>query len=383
MRFITYIFANLWGRPARSLLTLSGVAVAVAAVVSLTGIVRGFEKSLLDLYEQQGVDLIVHQAGRVQMTQSVLEQSFGDQLRKVDGVSAVYPSLLEVVSLGENDIAGVTIQGWQTDSVALQELNIAQGRMFNDEDQRPIVLGSRLAAVLNAKVGDSIELLDEQAFNVIGIFESFNVFESGSVVTRLRDLQELMLRENEVTMFAVVTNKSSEASSEEADAATLARVKESILKLQGGIEANPVRELAEKSSEIKMARGFAWVTSTIALLIGSIGMLNTLMMAVFERTREIAMLRALGWRRRRIVTAILGEAAVLCFAGAVLGTLLAALAIQSLSRLPAAGRVVSGDLSWDTIVKGFVIAMLLGLLGGLYPAWKAARLMPVEGLRHD
>lgn len=374
MWFVTFIFANLWGRPARSLLTLSGVAVAVAAVVSLTGVVRGFEKSLLDLYEQRGVDLIVHQAGRVQMIQSVLPESMGTELAAVAGVAKVYPSLLEVISLSENDITGVTIQGWPADSVPLEELKIVQGRMFETSDQRPVVLGSRLAAALDIQPGDSIELLEGESFIVTGVFESFNVFESGSMATRLSDLQELMLREGEVTMFGVVADEGVES---------IARLGQMIRQQHAGIEANPVSELAEKSSEIKMARGFAWVTSTIALVIGSIGMLNTLMMAVFERTREIAMLRALGWKRRRIVAAILGEATVLCLGGAVLGTAVAAFAIELLSRVPAAERVVSGDLSLDVILQGFAVAILLGLIGGLYPAWKAARMVPVEGLRHD
>ena len=218
MWFITFIFANLLGRPARSLLTLSGVAVAVAAVVSLTGIVRGFENSLLELYQQRGVDLIVHQAGRVQMTNSVLEESMDATIAKIPGVAQVYPSLLEVISLVENDIAGITVQGWPTGSVPLQELKVTVGRMFDDNDARPVLLGSRLAAALNVKPNDSIELLEGEPFVVTGIFESYNVFESGSMVTRLGDLQKLMLRENEVTMFAVIAEDEDDATIESIDA---------------------------------------------------------------------------------------------------------------------------------------------------------------------
>jgi putative ABC transport system permease protein len=375
MWMLTFVLANLRGRPARSLLTLSGVAVAVAAVVSLLGIVRGFEKSLLELYEQRGIDLLVHQSGRVQMTSSVLPASLGEEIASVEGVAEAYPSLIDVLSLLENDMMGVPVQGWPDASLPLQQLEIVAGRNFTPADRRPLLLGQRLAAAAGKQPGDQLELLDGESFEVVGIFETYNVFDSGSIVTRLSDLQSLLFREEEVTLFAVVAADNSPEAIE-ALAGRLAAV-------QQGIDASPVRDLAEKSSEIKVARSFAWVTSTIALIIGSIGMLNTLMMSVFERTREIAMLRALGWKRRRIVGLILGEATLLCSAGAVVGIGFAILAVRALSRMPAAGRLVAGDISLVVMGQGFALAILLGLLGGLYPAWSAARLPPVEGLRHD
>jgi putative ABC transport system permease protein len=372
---IPFVLANLRGRPARSLLTLSGVAVAVAAVVSLLGIVRGFEASLLDLYEQRGIDLLVHQSGRVQMTSSVLEESLGPQIAEVDGVAEVYPSLIDVLSLLDNDMMGVPVQGWPDGSLPIQQLEIGEGRRFTAEDERPVLLGARLAAAAGKKPGDELELLDGESFRVVGIFETYNVFDSGSIVTRLSDLQELLFREGEVTLFAVVASERSPES--------LQSLAQRLDSLRNGIDASAVRDLAESSSEIKVARSFAWVTSSIALVIGSIGMLNTLMMSVFERTREIAMLRALGWRRRRIVTLILGEATLLCGAGAIVGIGFAIISVRVLSQMPAAGRLVAGDISWDVMLQGFVLAILLGLLGGLYPAWSAARVPPVEGLRHD
>ncbi len=375
MWMITFIFANLRGRPARSALTISGVAVAVAAVVSLVGIVRGFETSLLDLYEQRGIDLLVHQAGRVQMTSSVLPEALERKIAEVPGVAEVYPSLVDMLSLLEDDMMGIPVQGWPLGSLPLAELKIIEGRGMLPDDQRPVMLGARLATAAGKQPGDTIEMLAGEEFTVVGIFESYNVFDSGSMVTRLEDLQRLLLRENEVTLFAVVV--------QDGNSESIGQTVAAISDLQQGVEASPVRELAEKSSEIKIARSFAWLTSSIALVIGSIGMLNTLMMSVFERTREIAMLRALGWKRRRIITLILGEATLLCTGGAIIGILFAWLIVRFLSQLPAAGRMVAGDISPGVMLQGFVLALLLGLLGGLYPAWSAAKLPPVEGLRHD
>jgi putative ABC transport system permease protein len=191
----------------------------------------------------------------------------------------------------------------------------------------------------------------------------------------LRSLQRLMLREGEVTMFGVVA--------QDRDPETLKGIAEAISASDPKLEAQVADEMAKRSTEIRVARSFAWLTSMIALAIGSIGMLNTMMMAVFERTREIAMLRAIGWKRRRVIAMILGEATLLSIAGSILGIMLAVILVRFLANLPASGRLVEGDVSPSVMLQGLVLAVLLGLIGGLYPAWSAAKLPPVEGLRHD
>lgn len=380
MWFSTFIFANLLGRPARSLLTLSGIAIAVAAVVALLGVVRGFETSLLQLYQGRGIDVIVQQAGRLQMTSSSLPEQLEQELAAVDGVAAVYPALIEVLSLLEDDMMGVVVQGWSPESEPVRRLEIVSGTRFSEPLARQVVVGSRLAAAMNLKPGDTTELIEGEPLEVVGIFDSSNVFDNGSLFTPLATLQQLMFRSGEVTMFAVVgEDRSPEALRELAQ-----RLRQTERQHSGvNIEAEVAEDVAQRSTEIRVARSFAWLTSAIAVTIGSVGMLNTMMMAVFERTREIAMLRAIGWRRRRVMAMVLGESTVLCVLGAIVGIVAGVLMVRLLSQVPAAGRLVAGDVSLGVIMQGFTLALLLGLLGGIYPAWSAAKLAPVEGLRHD
>jgi len=375
MWFITFIFANLIGRPARSLLTLTGIAIAVAAVVALLGVVRGFEKSLLDLYQGRGIDILVQQAGRLQMTSSVLPESLGPGIASVKGVAAVHPALFEVLSMIEDDMVGVVIQGWPPHSEPIRRLKWVDGGPFTQPDARQVMVGTRLAAALNVKVGDQTELLQGEPFEVVGIFESTNVFDSGAMFAPLRSLQELMLRDDEVTLFAVVA--------EDQNPESLRELASRLQSVAPKIEAAVADDVAQRSSEIRVARSFAWLTSAIALMIGSVGMLNTMMMAVFERTREIAMLRALGWRRRRVIAMIIGESTLISLVAAIIGIVLAIIVVQVLSQMPAAGRLVAGDISLSVMLQGLLLALVLGILGGIYPAWSAARLAPVEGLRHD
>lgn len=393
MGFFSLVLANIFGRMARSLLTISGMAVAICAVVALVGIAKGFQKSLRDLYEDRGIDLLVLQSGKVQQTSSVLPMTLVDKIAALPGVDRVAPALSDVVSLDSEDLVAVPVQGWPNDSFLLDELKIIEGRRLEPADAAPridatteagedtpaplggLMIGKALAKATNKAVGDTLDVLEESPFTIVGIFESYNVFENGSIVLPLAALQDLMLRDDEVTAIAVVAKQHDEDS--------VSELQQRIQSLGPALRANATREFAENLPEMKMTESVAWLTSSIALIVGSIGMLNTMLMAVFERTREIAMLRAIGWRRWRIVSMILGESVVLAVVGAVIGCVAAVLLTRSLASLPQANGLVSGDISQSVLVQGFVLAMIVGLLGGLYPAIRAARLLPVEGLRHD
>jgi putative ABC transport system permease protein len=132
-----------------------------------------------------------------------------------------------------------------------------------------------------------------------------------------------------------------------------------------------------------MAHGMAWVTSIIAVAVGGIGTLNTMIMSVVERVREISVLRAIGWRKSRVIRMIVGESLMISLAGAAVGALAAAALTWWLSTQPTASIFMEGSIAPVVYLKGFVLAVLVGLIGGFYPAVRASRLLPAEGLRHE
>ncbi|HEY1065137.1 MAG TPA: FtsX-like permease family protein, partial [Pirellulales bacterium] len=111
--------------------------------------------------------------------------------------------------------------------------------------------------------------------------------------------------------------------------------------------------------------------------------LNTMIMSVVERTKEISVLRAIGWRRFNIIRMILGESVVLCALGAGVGCLIAVSFIFALTKLPQANGFIEGSVSSTVFLKGLMIATAVGVLGGAYPAYRASTLEPTEGLRHE
>ena len=150
-----------------------------------------------------------------------------------------------------------------------------------------------------------------------------------------------------------------------------------------GITAQPTRDYVSGTIYIRMANGMAWVTSGIALIIGSISILNTMIMAVMERTKEIGILRAVGWVRVRVLGMVLGEALLLSLTGAAVGIGAAMLVIRWLAGVPQTSGFVSGGLSPVVIAEGLGLTLLMSLIGGVGPAYRAAGLQPTEALRHE
>jgi len=375
MRLISLVYKNVARRPTRAALTVSGVALAVGAVVALVGISQGFENSLRAVYESKGVDLMVLRAGSVQQFSSSLSADLGDKVRRLPGVRKVIPAMMEAISLEDQNLFGVVLQGYPLDSDPVQDVEIAAGRRIRPGEGRVVMLGRVLARNMGKDVGQTVELVPGESFRVGAIYESYNVFENGSVIMALDSLQRMMARPGEVTHFLVQAEHNDEASLEE--------LRRRIKALAPNVEVLAARQIIDKAIEIRLARSVAWLTSAIALVIGTVGMINTMLTAVHERTRELALLRAIGWRKARVLGMVLWESVLLGLVGAAAGTVLAIGLTQVLSWAPASGQLVSGDISAEVVAQGFVLALLVGVAGGIYPAYRAAQLPPTEGLRHE
>jgi putative ABC transport system permease protein len=375
MTFLRIIGKNLTRRPARTSMTIAGVGIAIAAVVALVGVARGIEQSFLDLYNERGADLVVQRAGGTLQLSSGIDERLGERIRHLPGVKQVIGGLMDLVAFEQYDLFAVIANGWDADCPVLDRVKMLQGRKLLPGDRREVMLGKVLAANLGKSVGDMIEVY-AQKFKVVGVFESFSVYENGAVFLPLAEMQRLIDRPHRVTGYVVLATDTG-------NSAAINDLRRRIEALDPNVQATPTVEFVANISQIRVTRAGAWITSAIALFMGTIGILNTMITSVAERAKEIGVLRALGWRRLRIVRMVLCEASALSLGGAASGALFGVALLQLLRRLPQTAGIVAGSLPTIVIAQAAALAILVGLIGAAYPALWASKLRPADALRRQ
>ena len=259
----------------------------------------------------------------------------------------------------------------------MKSLNILPGgHWITASDKKGVLLGADLAESLEKKVGDTIPLFDNGQYTVKGIVKSSIPYESESMWVSLADLQKFMVRQGQVTGYAVVVENPD-------DKAEVERIRAAIEALGTNIEAKRADESVTSTTEIRFLQALSWIVSAIAIIIGAVGMLNTMIISVTERTREIGILRAIGWRQWRIIRMILMESLLLSLSGGIVGSVAAVGVTRVLGKLPAVAGLVDTNIPPEMVFLGIVSALCIGVLGAAYPAYRGAQLLPTEALRHE
>jgi putative ABC transport system permease protein len=373
LSFAGFAWKNLWRRRLRTLLTLCGISMAIGAFVALVGFSRSFEHEWLRLYSSAGTDIAVVEKNFLNTS---VNQSLTPRLRAVPVVEYAEPMIFNLMDLTPE--VNAIVFGWLDDSYEFGSLKFLAGGPFHN-GKPEVILGDVLARNMDKKVGDTLDM-QGSTYTITGIYHGGTALEAGAVIMPLDQLQTLSSLQGKVSGFHVKLKPTPAGESYES---YLKQAQAEIEKALPGLNAQPATERAANNQFVALAHAVAWGTSCIALLMGVLGIANTMAMSVFERTREIGILRAIGWKSWRVVLLIQMEAAVLGLAGGVLGLLFGWGALQLLTYLPQTASIVSASLSPAHLVEAMAISLLSGLLAGAYPAWRGAHLSPVEALRHD
>jgi ABC-type antimicrobial peptide transport system permease subunit len=362
------IWRNLWRRRARSLLTMLGIAIGVAAVVALGAMADGIAEGYAAFAGGSGADLLVTQAEAVDLTVSSVDERVGQRIAQLGSVRDVSGVIFNVVQV--EDIPYFSIGGYDPHEVAIQHFKIIEGQPLARDKQ--VLIGRQAAANLGKSVGDTIKLRDV-VFRVVGIYETGQSFEEGGAVMSLADAQAIFKKNRQVTFFEIKVR----------DLTQTQEVQARIRQLFKDISVSKAADVSDKQILVQSLRAMGWGISLIAVLIGGLGMTNTMAMAVFEQTREIGVLRAIGWRRSRVLRMVLAQSLALSLLGGVLGVSLGLGLIWLVNRTPQVSSLTPAVVRPLLLIRGLSVAMVLGVVGGFYPAWRAAGLRPVEALRYE
>jgi ABC-type antimicrobial peptide transport system permease subunit len=364
------VIKNLWRRKARTLLTVGGITVGIAVVVALLALADGMIGQVSGLATGGGADLTLIQAGIADMSFSALGEEVGDAMAAMPEVEWVSGLLFNVVPYEQRPfflVLGVDPQG-----AGIRHYAVVQGRPLAADSE--VLLGRMAADLFQQGPGDEL-VLQGQSYRIVGVYETGGGYEDAGCILALAEAQRLFRKPNQVSFYQIKLQPT------ELDRANdlIARVKQQF----PGVAAYRSSEFARNAPDIQTVQTIARGVSLIGLLAGALATMNTMLMSVLERTREVGTLRALGWRKRQVLGLILGESLALSLVGGLAGLLLGAGLVALVNLSPALRGAFVGRLDLGVLVSGLAVALGLGLVGGLYPAWRAVQLQPAEALRYE
>ena len=374
MTLAGFALQDLLRRPARSALTLAAIAIGIAAIVSLTSIAWGFEASWQKANDARGTDLIVTRRA----SENALPAAF--RTDEVQAKLAALPEVAQVAGLlsemlGVGDAPPMFVFGWAQGSFLWDHLALREGRWPRDDAEKAVVLGALAAEALHKKAGDTLAI-EAEPFQVAGIFQSEALVENGAVLMTLAQAQRLNDKPGKVNILNVKLKPG-------AGEAGAARVRDAVQASLPGYSAITSGQLVQQNALVRITKAMSAATILIAGLVGALGVFNTMLMSVSERTREIGVLLALGWRRALVLRLILLEAAALSVLGGLAGCLLGVLGVTLLEHHALLRGKIDGLYTPGLFAAALGLSLAVGLLGGLYPAWRASRLSPAAALRYE
>ncbi|TFG06787.1 FtsX-like permease family protein, partial [Candidatus Thorarchaeota archaeon] len=360
---------SLWQRTSRTLLTLSAIGITVGSIMALEGVVRSMADAMGEIVTGSNAEIMIRQRDAAASALSSLDEQLANKIKVIPGVTYVSRMILSSLTLPEG--GGIfMLQGYSPSEVAIRRFQPVEGSQITGN--RQVMLGRVMAESMNRIVGDTV-VLSGKRFKVVGIFETGVSWEEMGGVVTLRDAQNMAGKPHQVTMLAVNiedTNQSRELS---------ALINDRFPSIQADLNS----DFLEKLPEMQYTNLLMAAITILSVFVGGLAVLNTMLMAVVERTREIGILRALGWKQLRILRMILSEAALLGILGGILGVGIAFGMTGLLGELPGIGQALDPVWTSDIFLRGGLVAILLGVLGGLIPALRATQLQPTEALRYE
>ena len=371
MTFAKLVLMNLARQRARTGLTVLGISIGIMTVVALGAIADGLKASASELLRSGDADFLVAQKGAADFTFSIVTEDDWQAIATRPGVARATGVLIHIVRVGSNPYFFAL--GIRPDQLAASPPPLLEGRLLSADAADEIVLGDRAATNLGAGVGDTVTI-GERPMRVVGLFRSGQFWQDGGGYMALPTVQSMAGRQGVVTAVYVAVDPTVPPEMVASDI-------ESTFPRLAAITSQA--EFGEVDQGLQMIDAANLAISLLAVVIGAIGVMNTMVMSVFERTREIGIMRAVGWSGRRILQMIVGESLVVCGVAAIVGVLLGFAASRAVMMVSSIRGFLEPQIGVPVLVRALGVALVVAFVGAAYPAFRAIHLTPMEALRHE
>ena len=388
MSFLSLVVKNPFRNKTRSALAIVGIAIGIMVIVALGMVTGGLKTSTQSTLKAGAAEITALQTGSNSFgSGGTLNESLVNDLLSTSGVKDTAGILRATntsssASLSSNSSqssfgpgGSISITGIDAGKLSLVGIDSVNGSAFSNGSTDEIIIGKTFAQDQNLTVGDTLNLYGKD-FKITGTFETGSFLTDAGIYMPLSTLQNLTSNDNKISAILVKVT----------DNANVTTVSQNI-------ETSYPNQLTTTTAEATASRinqglGFidtaSWAISLLAIFIGAVGVINTMIMSVYERTREIGVLKAVGWTDKRILGMILGESIVLTLIAFVVGTIIAVVGVEILlTYSPSVSGIIKPSFALDIFARAFLVAFLVGVIGGLYPAYRASRLSPTEALRYE
>jgi ABC-type antimicrobial peptide transport system permease subunit len=361
---------NLWRRPTRTLITLLGLGIGVGFIVALMAITEGFIAAFDQIAGAGQVDLLAEEINTPDISLSEIDERTALRVRSRPEVAGIAKVILGVTSAP--GLPYFMVYGVDPTEDYIHHYRVREGRLIQRPDE--IMLGRFAANSLKKNPGDQLRVSGRR-YLVVGIYENGSAYEDAGGVLLLKEAQSMFNKPRKMSLLGI---KLKPAYQGQADA-----VVRELKRAFPEITVSKSTEFAESLQD--MASTYAMLDALIALtvLVGGVVMINAMLMSVFERTQEIGVLRALGWRRWQVLSMVCVEALALSLLSAGVGIGLGVGLAALFQAEPTMGVYLTPAYSPKLFGDVLILALTLGAIGGLYPAWRAAGLRPIEALRYE
>lgn len=367
---------NLRRRKARTSLTVLGITVVVTLSLLFLSVGYSTENKVIPSFQRLGIDLVVLQQAALAAPYSIINESVATEIAAYPEIAATYPYIIQIlrISTPTSNQTAVINALLPSHVVNFYQVQAVEGSYISDTTNDSVAVGTEAARVPGLHAGDSVIIgfpPNTHSLKVAGIFTTLGTVDDYDINMALPLAQKLFNKQGKIS--AVILKLHDKTARDAVANRIESAHPDLVVKTQD-------QYVADFSQPIRVLQGNIALVSSIAIAAGVFGVLNTMLMAVVERRREIGIMKALGMGTSTVLVTVLQESLFLGALGGVAGTLLGVLATKILTVPSLIGITITLDVPIWLLLEAFAIAQATALLGGLYPATRAARMNVAEAL---